>query len=245
MKGISESISTIIIVSVLLGIVAVFIAYSSSAISQSGISLEYESYRSAFILLAQSVPSIMSSGEFSTVISSQISSIGYSEGSPIEIVLGATTITVPCKALESKFPGLVKEPQVIYGERANNIAVGDERLIGRAELVRKDALYLRFDTCRIIATVEPTYENGTTLYLLRLRAVELVPVMRVRGGNELRISARFGEAPYVQTSVINGINLRILRGNMALTIRDIYPEYPGGNVVVQVIKYKLFVEVIS
>lgn len=245
MRAVSESVSTLIIVSMLLGIVAVFVAYSSSAVSLSGISLEYESFRSAFILLAQSVPSIMSGGEFSTAIPSRLSAIGYSEGPPIEISLGTAVIAVRCRALEAKFPGLVKEPHVIYGERVDNLAVGDERLIGRVELVRKEALYLRFDTCRVIATVEPTYENGTTLYLLRLRAIELNPVIRMRGGNEIRISARFGEAPEVQTFVIDGANLRILRGNIALGIRDVYPEYPGGNVVVQVIKYKLFVEVIS
>lgn len=246
LRSVAESVSTIIMTAVLTAILLVLIASSISSMEYSSRRLEFEQLRTTYISIAQSIPLIMGGGDFSSRIPVYRTSIGYRTLGNINLIIGTENIPLQCTVLESRFSGLDVAEEIYYGAlRGDKAIVFDQRLIPMVYTSREGGtIFLRLDTCRIYSVVEvrSNISTGSVFYLLKLSFVNITPVIEQgKGGGEAFIYAKIeGEKiTYIRDNV-TGQNIKLIyMDGSARGINDIYPEYPGGPIRVQVEIYNL------
>ncbi|MEM4538456.1 MAG: hypothetical protein QXP68_06945 [Thermosphaera sp.] len=250
-RAVSDTISTVLLATVILTITMIIAGVTLYAMTLSSKRLEFEQMRTTYIALAQSISSMLSGGDFYSVIPTFETSFGYRDAGVIAVDSAEEQIAkLKCLILESRFTGLGVDGEKYFGPLGQDArVVSDARLIPSVyAIVERGATLLRLDTCRLLASFEvksDPYEASRLIYFLTISFINLntTIVQEGRTGDAL-VYARIEGDPVQYTWLGDGSLLRItFPDETVLNIRDLIEEYPGGTVRLDIIVYNLRVEV--
>ncbi|MEL9909201.1 MAG: hypothetical protein QXP97_06055 [Desulfurococcus sp.] len=210
-KSVSETVSTIILTSLIVGILLAILPYTYNLHAFQNNVVEYMYYRQVFVSIANILPLVLQGGEYEVSIPSNYMSVGYTSVGMISLFLNSSitpNLTIPCNALMTS-SYISATTGRVYG--VENIVVNDTRLI---PLVREKRIngsqYLLLDTCRVYLDIEITEDRSGRMYYYRFIFYNLtinyhgeeVHSIRVRLTGEPLV-ASYNESLYNLTLVFN------------------------------------------
>ncbi|MEM1863586.1 MAG: hypothetical protein QXN10_01585 [Desulfurococcaceae archaeon] len=249
MRVISDTIASIIMVSALISLMLIAISVVIPSVIYAFKNMEYNYLRSTFIQIAQFIPLALRAGSMSTSIT-PTAGYGYGVIGALEVYLNNTLVYMtPCMAFQAGIANLpLGGRMLVYG--SDNLLVNDTRLLARVVSYydkERNMGIIELDTCRVYYIIEPTEVGTTIAYLVRLNIINLTTIVRKSTGDRTSIAISMFGAPSIVE--YTGLNLTIIYREKSGVItrrtymRDVYPEYTGGDIRVQIITYNMRIEI--
>lgn len=167
MRSISEVYPTIIVVSALLALTLTVLPLGYAMLTASMQRSEYEYVKQVFKSIASSFPNIIAVGEYSAVIPSHYTSLGYGRAGVIEVYLnGSSTPALIFNCTALTLGASVSNPEgLVYG--SGYYLVNDSRFIPRVYEYRdrsSSLMITELDACRLLVDASVVLTGNLTGY---------------------------------------------------------------------------------
>ncbi len=247
MRAVSETISTIIIYSVLVALALFMSIYVLHSATSGVASTEYFYVRQLFQSSAQNIPEIvnpLSGGTYTISYPGIRMGIGWMSYGSITLVINNTVeYKLPCTAIYSKIDtAIITSRKIVYG--VDELIVNDTRLMPRVvEYYHEGSTYIRLDTCRILLYKTRILRGNTTVYYVRVFFINITPIASFKEYGRIHtLRYYFSSTPRLMSfDNVMGLNIRFNQeGNITeVNYKDLGLEVP---IYLDVIIYNLGVE---
>jgi len=215
---ISEVTSTIIVMSIITGLILALIPYIYGLTIAQNNAVEYTYLRQVFLEIANALPLVTNGAEYTVLVPSNYATLGYMNiGSIILFTNSSTTpdLMINCTALSSTGALSITGKNQVYG--VEDAVVNDTRLIPAVYEKRTNgSSYLLLDTCRVYLDIEVTEDKGGRMYYYRFIFYNLT--VSLSGNESHMVKVRLLGSPVI-----------IQRGDLLYNLTIQVNDYTSGS----------------
>uniref|UniRef100_A0A7C4HFB7 Uncharacterized protein n=1 Tax=Staphylothermus marinus TaxID=2280 RepID=A0A7C4HFB7_STAMA len=190
MKGISETVSTMIIFSIIIIVVILIFMISFTLLNITTQTSEYGYVKTIFINLANSLPEILEGGSYGAQIPSRTIGIGYmKEENPILIKIAGELVysNNPVIVYAKTFNPMTTVNKTLFGK--NSLIVDETILLSRVnEIYINGSNYITLDTARVFLKKYLYTTETESRFIVNVIYVRIEPVLLSNQPNRLTVS---------------------------------------------------------
>lgn len=250
MRGLSESITTLIIAGTIIMVSLTIFYYSLANLQQAALSSEYGYVRSIFLGIADSIPDIIQGGTYGARLPSRMVGVGYiyEVNDFINIIIFNNTEVLinytdnPMALHASTYASLVVSERTVYG--VDQAIVNETSLIPYIrEYYLNGVTHLTLDTTRFYVKI---YEYDTAnkhVYVINVLYVKLT--VKIQSSKPVQIAVSLGP-DIVNEHYVSITDLRLIRIRNGIVkeigLFDLIPNpQPGSDYVVNLVVKNIIV----
>lgn len=191
MKAISETISTVIIFSILIVTIILIFMISLLLLNTTTQTAEYGYVKTVFVNFANSLPDILEGGSYGAQIPSRTIGIGYMKLNNIVFSIKTCNETIyidnPVVIYAKSFTPLVTANKTLFGR--DKIVVNETILLGRVyEYYINGSTHIVFDTMRVYLKTYLYRTSDLSRYTVNIIYVKIDPVVITSQPSRIAVS---------------------------------------------------------